>query len=179
MKLNPDDKEVLEGLYVHFAVATDQLRRNPVVLGRIRAAFNRMTDRDDGAAELLRYMINQRKNKNWPKLGDRAKKFEPALRAIREIDGVFTLCGAYERRGIPLDEYLFRPELGRDLSQRFGRLTSRVFPAQLLVAALMQLRKRGLLPCVYAEQQEQERTAAPFADIEEVDRQHRRRTAGG
>ena len=176
MRLNADELDVLEGFYLHFAVPTDQLKRNPVVLGRIVASFNRMTGRDDSTAELLRYMINRRKNKKWPKLGDRAKKFESALGAIREVDGVGLLCAEYSRSGIPLDEYLFRPSLANDLARSFAQKVSTVFPAQTLVAALMALRKRGLLPRVAEEKTT--RVAEPFADIHVVARKHRRRMAG-
>ena len=177
MKLNPEDKSCLEGLSLHYAIPTDQLRRNPVVLGRIRATFNRMTSHDADATDLLRYMINRRKSKEWPTLGDRAKRFPPALAEIREICGTDVVVKVYKRRGIALDEYLCTASLAREFSHEVSVAAGRAIAPATLVAGAMALRKRGLLPRVASEQAQTKsrKPAGRFSDIGEVDRQFKRR----
>lgn len=174
MRLNSEEKSCLEELYLHYAIATDQLRRNPVVLGRITAAFNRLTGRDDDAAELLRYMINRRKNSDWPRLEDRARRFPAAMREL--LDGeIDILVGAYVAINVPLDEYLLRDDLPTQLARGFTMATKRVLPPAILVAALMAHRKRGFLPCLSVEKTTG--TEQPFADIQIVAKANRREAA--
>lgn len=172
MRLNPQDKLCLEELYLRYAIATDQLDRNRVVLGRITSAFRRLTGRDEDTKELLRYMINRRKNKDWPRLGERARRFPAALKELLEGE-IGILSSIYTAINVPLDEYLLRDNLPRQLTDAFTARTGRFLPASTLVAAMMAHRKRGLLPCL-----EEEKTAAaqnqPFADIDDVDRKHRK-----
>lgn len=175
MRLSPEDKCCLEELYLHHAVPTDQLRRNPVVLGRICAAFRRISSCEAETPEVLRYMINRRKNKQWPRLGERARRFPPAVREL--LDGeIDVLIAVYESIDIPLDEYLLRDKLPHRLASSFAEKTGRVVRAPTLVAALMAHRKRGLLPCLIEEKLS--RSAQPFSDIEEVARAQRRSSAG-
>ena len=72
------EKPVLEEIYVEYSVALDQLRRDPGTLNRIVSAFNWATDGEFPPSQLLRYMLNRRKDKDWPTLGKRAKRFKPA-----------------------------------------------------------------------------------------------------
>jgi len=172
MRLIPQDKLALEELYLYYAIPTDQLKRKPGVLGRICAAFRRVTGRDESNEEILRYMINRRKNKDWPRLGDRARRFPAALKEL--LDGeIGVLCAIYKAINIPLDEYMLREELPQRLRDAFAAKTGRVLTASTLIAAMMSYRKRGLLPCL-EEEKAATKTAQPFSDIEEVDRRHRR-----
>lgn len=169
MRLNPEEKSCLEALYNYYAIPTDQLRRNHVVLGRITVTFHRITGRDEDASEILRYMINRRKNKDWACLGERARRFPPALREL--LDGeIGVLSDIYEAINIPLDEYLLRNELTRQLAAAFTARAKRFVPAATLVAALMARRKRGLLLCL--EEERKAATRRPFADIQEVALKH-------
>lgn len=175
MKVSPEDKCCLEELYLYHAIPTDQLRRNPVALGRIVAAFHRLTGRDDEAPELLRYMINRRKNRDWPCLGENARQFTPALREL--LDGELDLLvDAYTVIRIPLDEYLLRDNLPKKLASAFAAAAGRFVKAATLVAALMAHRKRGLLPCLVEEKLAAESRA--FADIQIVARAHQRAAVG-
>ena len=166
MQLNPPDRECLEALYKHHAVATDQLKRRPGVLAQITAAFRRSTGRDEDGNELLRYMINRRKAKDWPRLGKRAKKL-PVPSSSLEEGNVAVLAEAYEEIGIPLDEYLLTGHLPRRLADRFASLTGRTSArAADLVGALLAHRKRGLLVCL--EEEKKPKRDEPFSDIAEV-----------
>ena len=168
MKLSADEKLCLENLYTHFAVPTDQLRRVPTVLGRITGAFCRLTGRNEESGEVLRYMINRRKNKDWPTLGTAAKKFEPAAHAFEEGESEI-LKEIYLKLDIPSDEFLFKPDHGRAIAQEFARRVGRIVPAPTVVAAIMQKRKRGEWPCI-----REEILGGEFADIKEVAKKHRK-----
>jgi len=66
--LDPDvEKPVLEQLYLERGVATDQLRRAPQVLMQITDAFNHITGHNIDPGLLLRYIINRRKQADWPR----------------------------------------------------------------------------------------------------------------
>jgi hypothetical protein len=171
MRLTPEEKYCLEELYIHFAVPTDQLKRKRSVLVYIVNAFNRLTGRDDDVDEVLRHMFNRRKSKDWPRLGDRARRFVPAQHEL--LDGELeVLMAAYVAIDVPLDEYLLRQDLPRKLAKGFTMATQRIVSSSTLVAALMAHRKRGLLPCLFDEKVA--KTPQPFADIHVVDREHRR-----
>ncbi len=170
MRLTPEEKNCLEQLYIYHAVPTDQLKRKRSVLIHIVNTYNRMTGRDDEADEVLRYMINRRKCKNWPCLGDRARRLSPAQHQL--LDGELdVLVAAYIAINVPLDEYLLRSDLPSKLAQGFTLATNRMVASETLVAALMAYRKRGLLPCLFEEKAARE--AQPFADIHVVAREHR------
>lgn len=167
MKLPEHEKQALEALYLHYAVATDQLRRNPAVLGRITAAFNRVTGHDFDAGTLLRYMINRRKNKDWPTLGDRARRFEPVTDQLTDTQ-LEILRDIYVTMDIPSDEFLFRPDLIRAIEQQFATRAGVVIQGFILVAAIMAKRKRGLWVCI----REGVAREAAFSDLNAVAKRH-------
>ena len=168
MKLTPEQKLCVEELYLHYAVPTDQLRRKPAVLSAIQAAFCNMTGVLVGSAELLRYMINRRKNQDWPRLGGRAHRFPQALGTLGEGHRSL-LCDLYERLGVTSDELLLRPKLAGKLVEAFASEAGRILPVHVLVPAVLQLRKRGLLPTLKKEAAAGygERRVA-FGDVAEV-----------
>ena len=175
MRLDPPDKECLEALYKHHAVATDQLKRIPGVLSQITSAFHRLTGRDENGDELLRYMINRRKKADWPCLGNKAKQL-PVPSSLLEEGDVEVLAEAYESIGVPLDEYLVTRNLPRRLADRFAHLTGRTSArAPDLVAALVAYRKRGLLVCL--EEEKKSKSDEAFSDIAEVVRMTRLKQA--
>lgn len=142
--LDPDvEKPVLEQLYMAHGVATDQLRRAPQVLREITESFNHATSRDLEAGLLLRYMINRRKNADWPKLGSAARKFDSVLNELTAPQ-LGILRNIYLDLDIPSDKFFFRPELAREIEQRFTGLSGARVPGYILVAAIVAKRKRGL-----------------------------------
>ncbi|MBW8017989.1 MAG: hypothetical protein FVQ82_17605 [Planctomycetes bacterium] len=151
------EKPILEGLYLEYGVATDQLQRKPEILIRITRAFNRITSHAFDSGTLLRYMVNRRKQKDWPRLGVSAKKFESVLNLLTS-DQLFTLKQIYLDLDIFSDEFLFEPELKQKLEERFAGLTGTHIPGYKLVAAIVAKRKRG----------EWLRISEDFGDIEMV-----------
>ena len=142
--LNQDDeKPILEQLYVAHGVATDQLRRAPQVLMEITDAFNHLTGRDIAPELLLRYMINRRKQRDWPKLGPKARKFDSVLNELTSTQ-LEHLRQIYLQLDIPSDEFLFKPELVRIIKRQFEVLSCVRIPGYTLVAVIVAKRKRGL-----------------------------------
>jgi hypothetical protein len=163
------EKPVLEKLYLSYRVATDQLRRCPEVLQAIADGFERITSRRIDAGTLLRYMLNRRKDSDWPKLGDNAKRFGTSLLDLLPEGFVNTLKRIYVAIDIPLDEYLFRRKLVTELERQYAAETGSSESGNVLVAVMMAYRKRGLWPTIREATAERLR---PFADIEEVARRH-------
>jgi len=137
-----DEKPVLEALYLDRGVAIDQLAREPETLRNITDAFNAICSRNDPAPDLVRYMLNRRKNSDWPKLGARAKKFESVLRLFSPYQ-LTALESIYLDLDIPSDDFLFRPGMMQEIAIRFERLTKTKVSASDLVAVIVAKRKRG------------------------------------
>ena len=142
--LHPDvEKPVLEQLYLAHGVATDQLRRAPKVLMEIADTFNHVAGRDIEPGLLLRYMINRRKQADWPTLGPKARKFDSVLNELKPKQLEF-LRQVYLELDIPSDEFLFKADLTRTIEQRFKGLSGTRIPGYKLVAVIVAKRKRGL-----------------------------------
>jgi len=157
--LHPDvEKPVLEQLYLAHGVATDQLRRAPQVLMEITDGFNHVTGRDIDPGLLLRYMINRRKQADWPTLGSKAQKFDSVLNELTPAQ-LEVLRQIYLELDIPSDEFLFDVELARGIEQRFTGLSGIRIPGYTLVAVIVAKRKRRLWVKIREEH---------FGDVEQL-----------
>jgi len=142
------EKPILENLYVHYGVATDQLRRAPAVLSAIAAAFNRLTSRDGDPLStglLLRYMLNRRKESDWPRLGRAARKFESVVDLLSDTE-TEALRRIYLTMDLPSDEFLFSPKFMRQLARAFETTCGRQVDASTLVAIILWHRKHRRWP---------------------------------
>jgi hypothetical protein len=163
------EKPVLEKLYLTYRVATDQLRRCPEVLQAIADGFDRVASRRVDAGTLLRYMLNRRKDADWPKLGEKAKRFSTSLLDLLSSRLVDTLKHIYVAIDIPLDEYLFRRKLAAEIAKRYAAESGSAESGDVLVAVMMAYRKRGSWPTIREATPEKLR---PFSDIDEVVKRH-------
>lgn len=141
--LDPADKEILEGLYLTHCVATDQLRRDPRTLTIITRTFNQMTGRDESSNDLLSYMMNRRKDADWPRLGNQAKRFEPVTELLTEAQ-LEVLRHIYVTMDIPSDQYVCRATLSHRIADLFQAGTGVSVSPQTLVAIIVAKRKRGV-----------------------------------
>lgn len=171
MRLAAEEKHCLEELYLYHNVAIDQLRRAPLVLKNITDAFCSMTGRDCDAATLHRYMMNRRKNADWPKLGAKARKFPGAAEEFAE-DELTLLESLYIEVDETSDELLLSPKIAKEVSLRFAKETGRIVPGPTLVAAIFQRRKRRAWARIRAGQPRAAQPA-PFSDISIVAKQFR------
>lgn len=136
------EKPILEAIYVEHGIPLDQLRRVPEILGEITRSFNRLTSRDFSAGELLRYMINRRKNKDWPRLGSGATRLEGAANVLSNTE-IEHLRTVYLSMDLPSDEFLYRPAKTAEIEARFARASGIRIPGGVLVAVIIAKRKRG------------------------------------
>lgn len=164
-----EEKPALEKVYVAYGVATDQLRRCPDILNAIADAFERLTSRRIDPGTLLRYMVNRRKAADWPTLGSAAKRFGVSLLDLLPSHLVDALKKIYVAIDIPLDEYLFRRKLVRELEARYASAAGASESGDVLVAVMMSYRKRGSWPTIREATPEKLR---PFGDIDEVARRY-------
>ena len=118
------EKPVLEGLYLEAGVETDQLRRDPKTLYAISDAFNRITSHNIEASTLLRYMLNRRKQKDWPRLSKNAKKFESVLNLLTDNE-LKILRQIYISLDLTSDEFLFDPDKIRYIERKFEGLSGK------------------------------------------------------
>ncbi|MCK4790738.1 MAG: hypothetical protein KAV87_43785 [Desulfobacteraceae bacterium] len=151
------EKPVLEEIYLEFSIATDQLRRAPQTLQKITDAFNRIASRDLDSNILLRYMINRRKAKDWPRLETKAKKLDSVLNKLNASQ-LEELKQIYLDLDETSDELLFQPDLMRKISMQFEGRTGTKIDAPILIAVIIAKRKRGLWVKI----------REPFADIEAI-----------
>ena len=163
------EKPLLEKFYNHFLVATDQLRRCPEVLSAIADGFAFATSRRIDPGTLLRYMLNRRKDSDWPKLGAKAKRFSTSLLDLLPANFVDALRIIYINIDIPLDEYLFSRKLMAELEAKYATATRTSESGDVLVAVMMAYRKRGTWPTIREATPEKLR---PFGDIDEVAFKH-------
>jgi hypothetical protein len=162
-RLSADEKEALEAIYLSREVATDQLRRAPGVLADIVDAFHAATGRTDvDAALLLRYVVNRRKDKDWPRLGNRAQRFAPVTSHLTPSQ-LSALRTVYETFDQTSDELMFSPRLMRRIAGMFREATGTTVPGSVLVAVTIAKRKRGEWPCIRTSDR-------AFADIPTVAR---------
>ena len=160
------EKPVLQRFYLTYRVATDQLCRCPEVLQSIADGFERVTSHRIDPGTLLRYMVNRRKEADWPTLGAQAKRISTSLLDLLPANSVDELKRIYESIDIPLDEYLFRRKLVLEIERRYSLATRSDESGDVLVAVMMAYRKRGMWPTIREATTEKLRA---FADIDEVE----------
>lgn len=169
--LNPEEKKVLEELYLSYRVPTDQLRRCSDILILISSGFERLTSRRLEPGHLLRYMFNRRKDKDWPKLGKRSKKFESLFDFLTK-DQIEALKKAYEQIRKPVDDYQFNTTLANDLGKLFHKFTGSSERGELLVAVMTSHRKRGEWPTLFEDVETGINNS--FGDIVEVQQKYKK-----
>lgn len=162
--LSPDEKESLKGIYLSRGISTDNLRRIPGEFAGLVQQFRAATGRADISPNLLlRYILNRRKQKDWPRIGKRARKFESVLTLLNASQTAVlrTIC---ETMAISSDELFFSPAHIRRVETMFREKTGTPIEGAILVAIIFAKRKRG-------EWTSSRSTTRAFSDIEIVARQ--------
>lgn len=152
------EKPVLEQLYLQHKVAIDQLRRCPAVLSRLTAQFNAAVGGDYSESLLLRYMVNRRKEPDWPRLGTSAIKLAGVGESL-SLAELVVLEQIYREIDRPSDELFLEKSCARLVSKRFREETGRAVAGSLLVAVIVAKRKRGEWVCICDE------SKSAFSDI--------------
>ena len=160
--INTDDKETLKFLYGRQKIPTDQYKRRPEALRKLTDRFNSLTERNDKADDLLHFMISQRKQGKWPKLGTAHKKLARVPLDLMAAEEWKILDEIYLDMNVGSDNYAYNVELRRELARRFSASAGRLLPARTLCAALERRRKEGSLPRL------SDKPEIPFGDIDAV-----------
>jgi hypothetical protein len=159
--LTPDQKESLEAIYLSREVASDQLRRDSDALGGIVDTFRAATGREDiDAGLLLKYIFNRRKGKDWPRLGVRAKRFEPVEKLLSSSE-LSALEEVYQGLDETSDNLMFSTAMMRRVAQLFREATGQSRPGSVLVAVIVAKRKRRQ----WIRIREGDRAFADIADV--------------
>ena len=160
--INTDDKETLKFLYVRQKIPTDQYKRRPEALLKLTDRFNSLTERNDKADDLLHFMISQRKQGKWPKLGTAHKKLARVPLDVMTTEEWKILDEIYLDMNVGSDNYAYNVELRSELARRFSASAGRFLTARTLCAALERRRKEGSLPRL------SDKPEKPFGDIDAV-----------
>lgn len=160
--LSIDEKEMLKFLYVRQKIPTDQYKRRPEELRKLTDRFNALTERNDKADDLLHFMISQRKQGKWPKLGSAHRKLARVPLDLMTAEKWKILDEIYLDINVGSDNYAYNVELRRELARRFSISAGRLLPARKLCAALERRRKEGSLPRL------SDKPEKPFGDIDAV-----------
>jgi hypothetical protein len=182
IKVTPPEKRTLEELYIRKRVPTDQFKERPDALAMLVDDWCKLTGRVEAVDEVARYMINRRKNHDWPTLGDDhlpSPQHEELTADERDI-----LVQIYVEDVLVFgraSDILSSDEQIRDLvSREFAAKTNRIVPGLRLAAILEAMRKGGLLPLLADIPNDQMRVhedGAAFSDIDQAD--HRKRHSEG
>lgn len=160
--LSIDDKEMLQFLYVRQRIPTDQYKRRPEALRKLTDRFNSLTERNDKADDLLHFMITQRKQGKWPKLGTAHKKLARVPLDLLTEEEWKILDEIYLDMNVGSDNYAYNVEHRREFARRFSASVRRFVPERTLCAALERRRKEGSLPRLT------DKPKKPFGDIDAV-----------
>jgi len=160
-KLTIDEVDILKFLYVKQNVPTDQYKRRQQALRELTEGFNALTERTDEPDDLLHFMITQRKQGKWPKLGAGHSKLASVPEDVLTPDEWKILEEIYLDINKGSDNYAYDAGLRKELTRRFSAAGRFVGP-RTLAAALEKRRKEGLLPTISDQPPE------PFADMDSV-----------
>jgi hypothetical protein len=148
ISLLPHERQVLEGLYLHFRIPIDQYEARPAELAELTQEFNDLTGRVEVSGELIRYMRNRRKNSDWPTL-DGNHLSAPSLSPL-SADETVLLIEIYKANVTDVfanctDVLAHDQKLADLIVSEFAQAAGRVVPSHTLVPKLTALRKRGML----------------------------------
>lgn len=150
ISLSPDDEVLLQTMYYEANIPTDQFARRPRRLREFVRVWNEGTGRNDSPEEVLHAMITRRKRpKDRPgrlePLGPKHKRLRSPGADILTEEQWIVLDAIYLDLGVGSDNFVFDPDLKRQLVDEFLRRTRDHIPATKLVAALVARRKGGFL----------------------------------
>ncbi len=141
-RLIDNNRDILIELYLDKGVAADQLRVHLEALEEVADKFKRATGIAVSMGCILRYILNQRKQGKWVRLGRGAKRVLAPIYSLSEGE-ITALKIVYRKIGEALDTYLYAPSLAKKLALGFRLLTGRKINGWMLVRIIMNKRKHG------------------------------------
>lgn len=177
IKLAPHEKRMLEELYSRRRIPRDQYKKRPQELVALVEEWNKLSGRVDTPDDVIRYIINRQKNKDWVTFDGNHLSAPPSENLT--ADQVDILVQIYTEDvlvfGRGSDALASDAELRELISREFAARTNRIVPGYALAAILETMRKEGLLPLLgdmNAQQQKPSDDGDAFRDIGDADRRH-------
>ena len=165
LHMPPHDEEVLRTLYREMNIPTDQFPQRHGDLRRLVKSWNGLTSRTEADADVLHYMINERKNGKWEKLGRQAGSDFERVRTELSDDELGYLDAIHEELQIPSDNFALNPDLAKQLQKEFAKRAGRIVPQMCLAAEMISRRKAGALATLKPKSSDKN---IGFSDIGEV-----------
>ncbi len=165
LQLLPHEEELLRTLYREFNIPTDQYPQRPTDLIGLVDTWNTLTSRKEHAPDVLHYMITQRKQAKWERLGRNACEKLPRLKVDFTDEELKHLDAIHEELQIASDNFALNSEHAEKLQQEFARRAGRIVPGMILAAAMINRRKVGALATLKPKSDEND---LRFSDIDQV-----------
>ena len=151
IRLLPEEDGVLRELYKQYRVPIEQYHQRPELKLEFTLTWNEATSRSDTADELFHYMVTRRKDSRgggWVRFdGTHHKLRNPAMSVFEDSEWEFLVAWLQQRR-VTADQLATDSDLAGELAQNFSHHTGRAWAPNVIVAALIARRKRGLLPAL-------------------------------
>jgi len=148
MKILPDEKRLLETLYLARRTSIEQYEELPDELRELTNEWNDRTGRTDLPGDVLHYMRGRRKHSDWPRL-EGAQRESPEHRKFT-ADETEALVDIYRDHVLPMnlgsDAIGYSDEIVDLIAREFAMRMGKRVPGHELNSKLTRLRKRGLLP---------------------------------
>ncbi|ODA30522.1 hypothetical protein [Planctopirus hydrillae] len=144
------EKALLEQLYLNTRITIEQLEIRQDDLQHMLNAWRNQTGRTESNEHVLHYMRTKRKQKKWPRL-EGAQQRAVTLPRLSPEETEHLIDIFYEdvaRFGNGSDTLGYEPEVVAQIEADFRHRTDRQIPGPQLVGILTALRKRGFLPKV-------------------------------
>lgn len=164
--LTSDEDGALRWLYETRRIPIDQYVRRPVEWRDFTRAWNAATGRRDTPQDVIRYMVNQRKQGRWPRLGTRHKRLAD-IRLPLTSDQWEAFDRVYVEMNVASDNFMFDAKLAKEFRKRLYAIARFDLGELELVGGLLARRKAGLLPTLTNPQKRKSRRGF-FNDIDSV-----------
>lgn len=163
--LRPDEKQLLEVLYVGWAITTDNFPRFPDKLLSFTQEWNALSGRSDEPQEVLHYMITRRKKKEWVRLGHSKPAGAGETGYVLSEEEWEVLDLLYEEFQISSDSFALDVELAKKLQDAFAKRVGKIVPMLILSAAMIRRRKAGKLTTLRPKKSQDD---LGFGDIDQL-----------
>jgi hypothetical protein len=151
MRLSPDEDRLLRHVYTQFLIPIDQYAQRPKKEAEFVGRWNDLSGRSDPAGDVIHYMKTKRKSKQWVTFDGGHQRLACPGEDLLSSEEWAALLDIYQDMNTPSDHFAHDDELADELASRFIDRAGRYVPGRELFALLMALRKRGMLPKVRSE----------------------------
>lgn len=148
--LTEEQDHALRDLYRRRLLTVDEYTKRPELLRELVASWRTSCGAEIDANDVLRYMLNQRKRGNWPKLGRSSSKTRPLPSTTLSDEERQHFLSLYRTRltnqGLGSDQLLLDDRLAEEFQRQFARRSGRRLSLVELRGVALQMRKQMVLP---------------------------------